>query len=315
MQRRKYNLGSYCEKIFPQDLFPFQHLSFLIKPKLGFLLLLFLFFSCRKDVKPILPDYKQKVVIEASIETGGTALVFLSYSVPYFGNFDFKTPETAFIKGGFVTVSDGAVTDTLVELDPTTGYAYYGFKLKGQQGKTYTLTVRVGDKTFTSASTILTPPKLDTLYFKGEKDSLGYIWQKFPEPAGVGDCYRWFAKRKTKDQFYAAPFQSAFDDKFIDGKTFDFDYDRGPQPNEIQQYRDDPEQGYFKRGDTVIVKFCKIGQTEYNFWNTYYQNKASNSNPFSAPSNIKSTFGYNQEVFGAFVAYSPFFDTIIIPKK
>lgn len=281
-----------------------------------FILLLIIFaFRCRKDVKLKLPEYKQKVVVEASIETGGPAIVLLSYSVPYFGNFDFSAPEKAFIKGAFVTVSDGTITDTLIELDPAQGYIYAGLKLKGVEGKTYHLNVVVNGKTYTANSTILTPAKLDSLYFKGEEDSLGYMWQRFSEPAGAGDCYRWFAKRITKDDFYAAPFNSAFDDKFIDGKSFDFAYDRGPQPNQIQEYRDDPEQGYFKRNDTVIVKFCKIGKKEYTFWNTYYQNKSSNSNPFSAPSNVKGTFDDDRDVFGAFVAYAPFFDTIIIPKK
>ncbi|MBK9284336.1 MAG: DUF4249 domain-containing protein [Sphingobacteriaceae bacterium] len=275
-----------------------------------------LFNSCRKDIKLNIPDYQQKVVVEASIETNGPPIVLLSWSVPYFGTFDFTTPEKAFIKGAKVIVSDGILTDTLVELDPSIGYFYAGLKIKGEVGKTYQLQIEVNGKTYNASSSIRTPAKLDSLYFKGEQDSLGYIWQRFSEPAGVGDFYRWFAKRITKDDFYAAPFGSAFDDKYIDGKSFDFAYDRGPQPNKIQEFRDDPEQGYFKRGDTVIVKFCKIGKEEYDFWNTYYQNKASNSNPFSAPSNIKSMLNSNdKDVFGSFTAYSPSFDTIIIPKK
>jgi len=294
-----------------------QRTPSLLSISLNCLIVLFILFSpgCRKDIKPILPEYKQKVVVEASIETGGPGIVLLSYSVPYFGTFDFTTPEKAFIKGAFVTISDGTTVDTLKELDPTKGYIYLGFKLLGQQGKTYHLTVTVDGKTFSTSSTILQPAKLDSLYFKGEVDSLGFIWQKFSEPPGVGDCYRWFAKRLTKDQFYGAPLYSVFEDKFIDGKTFDFAYDRGPQPNQIQEYRDDPEQGYFKRNDTVVVKFCKTGRAEYDFWYTYYQNKSSNSNPFSAPTNVKSMFGNNQDVFGSFVAYAPFYDTIIIPKK
>ena len=278
------------------------------------LIFIILFSSCRKDIKPKLPEYQQKVVVEASIETNGPGIVLLSWSVPYFGTFDFKEPQKAFIKGAFVTITDGITTDTLTELDPSLGYIYLGFKLKGQQGKTYELNVTVDGKTYSSSSTILSPPKLDSVWFKSEIDSLGFIWQKFSESPGLGDNYRWFAKRLGKDQFYAAPFASVFDDKFIDGKTFDYAYDRGPQPNQIEEYRNDPERGYYKKGDTVVVKFCKIGKSEYEFWNTYYQNKASNSNPFSAPSNIKSTFGNNQEVFGAFTAYSPFFDTLYIPK-
>ncbi len=280
-----------------------------------FIFIITIITACRKDIKLKMPDYKQLLVVEGVIEPNQPAYVFLSYSVPYFGEFDFETPEKAFVKGGFATVTDGVLVDTLKELDSSTGYFYLGSKVIGALGKTYTLSVKFNNKVFQSVTQILQPAKLDSLYFKGEQDSLGLIWQGFNEPSGSSDCYRWLAKRLTKDQFFAAPFNSVFDDKFVDGKEFKFAYDRGPQPNAIQEFRDDPERGYYKRGDTVVVKFCKIGKKEYDFWNTYYQNKASNSNPFSAPTNIKSTFGYQQEVLGAFVGYAPSFDTIIIKKK
>lgn len=290
----------------------------ILKHKYTFVLaivILLLAASCRKDVKVKLPEYQQKLVVEGSIETGGTAIVLLSWSVPYFGEFDFSQPEKTFVKGALVTITDGTFTDTLTEIDPSTGYIYLGSKLYGQQGKTYYLTVTVDGKSYTANSTILTPAPLDSLYFKGEEDSLGLMWQRFSEPAGYGDCYRWFAKRLGRDVFYAAPWASAFDDKFIDGKSFEFAYDRGPQPNQVQEFRDDPERGLYKRGDTVVVKLCKMGRKEYDFWNTYYQNKASNSNPFSAPANVKGTFDDSRNVFGAFVAYAPAYDTIIIPEN
>jgi len=271
--------------------------------------------SCRKEVVIKLPDYQEKLVVEASIETGQPAIVLLSKSVPYFGTFDFTKPQEAFIKGAFITVTNGTLVDTLKELDPNLGYLYAGIKINGEQGKTYTLKIRYNGKEYSSTTTILSPPKLDSLWFKAEKDNLGFIWQKFNEPAGSGDGYRWFAKRVSRDQFFAAPFNSVFDDKFVDGKKFDFAYDRGPQPNLVQEFRDDPERGYYRKGDTVIVKFCKIGKREYDFWNTYYQNKASNGNPFSAPANVQGTFDNVREVFGSFVGYAPFYDTLIIPKN
>ncbi len=271
-------------------------------------------FSCRKDVTLQLPEYTQKVVVEGGIETGQPAVVFLSYSVPYFSDFDYSAPEKAFIKNALVTVSDGILVDTLTQIDPDNGYLYAGFKVFGIEGRKYTLKVEVNGKRFETTTEILGPMNLDSLYFKEERDSLGLIWQTFSEPFGSGDCYRWYAKRLGRDFFYAAPFNSVFDDKFIDGKTFEFGYDRGPQPNQIQQNRQDPERGYYKKGDTVVVKFCKIGRSEYNFWYSYYQNKLSNGNPFSSPSNIQSMFSNHQDVFGAFVGYSPSFDTIIIPK-
>ncbi|HWY11200.1 MAG TPA: DUF4249 domain-containing protein [Bacteroidia bacterium] len=271
-------------------------------------------FSCRKTIKLKLPEYKEKMVVEASITTGEAAKVFLSYSVPFFGDFDLSQPTKAFVKGAFVTVSDGTIVDTLKELDPTQGYFYFGSKLLAQQGKTYYLTITVNGKSYYADTYINTPVRLDSIYFKPEKDSLGFIWAHMHEPPGLGNNYRWFAKRLNRgDLFYAAPFNSVFDDKFIDGKSFDFDYDRGIQPNQVQAYKDDPEAGYFKRGDTVVVKFCTIGRKEYVFWNSYYLNKSSNGNPFSSPSNIVNTIP-GDDVLGGFFGYSPSYDTLAIPK-
>ncbi len=286
--------------------------------KLYFIMFISIFTSsCRKDVKIKLPNYQQKVVVEATIETNQPAIVLLSYSVPYFGNFDLTKPEQVYIQDGFITITDGTLIDTLEKITiPDVPIPFYvGTKIIGVQGKTYTIKITVKNNTYTSTSTILNPAKLDSLYFKGEEDSLGLIWAHFTEPAGMGDCYQWFAKRLTKDFFYVLPFNSSFEDKFIDGKSFEFAYNRGEQPYNVQATKDDIHPGDYAVGDTVVVKFCKIGRKEYDFWNTYYQNKASNSNPFSAPSNVKSTFGNDLEVLGAFVAYSPSFDTLIIKKK
>lgn len=287
-----------------------------MKKYIKYLAIVLVLYSCRKDVTPKLPEYQQKLVIDGSIETGQPAIVFLSLSVPYFSTFDYSAPEKAFVKGALVVVSDGTISDTLKEVDPSNGFLYVGFKLFGVRGKTYKIKVHYAGKTYETETSLLAPPKIDSLYFKPERDdSLGFMWQKFSEPIGSGDSYRWFAKRLGRDRFYAAPFNSVFNDKFIDGKTFEFGYDRGPQPNQLQQNREDPERGFYKRGDTVVVKFCKIGAFEYSFWETYYQNKSSNGNPFSAPANIKNMFEKYEDAFGAFVGYSPVFDTLIIPKK
>jgi hypothetical protein len=272
-----------------------------------------LLLGCRKDVTLKLPEYTQKVVVEASIETGEPAVVLLSWSVPYFGEFDYSKPEESFIRGASVVVNNGVTTDTLQELDKSLGYLYMGSRIIGKEQTTYSLTVTVNGNSYTTETRIGTPANFDTLYYRNDHDNLGFIWQRFAEPPGIGDCYRWFAKRKGRDNFYAAPWGSVFEDKFVDGKTFDFGYDRGAQPNQVQQNSDDPERGYYRRGDTVIVKFCKIGRNEYDFWFTYYQNKASNSNPFSAPSNIKSMFADHAHVFGAFTGYATVYDTIVIP--
>ncbi len=276
--------------------------------------MLLIMVSCRKEIKIKLPEYKTKLVVEASIETGQPAQVLLSTSAPYFGNVDFSDPTQFFVKGAFVTVSDGVQTDTLTELVPGTGYVYVGTKVFGQLGKSYALTIRVDDKIYTGSTSILNPVPLDSLFFKWERDTLGYCWGHLTEPAGQGNYYRWFAKRYPTDEFFAAPFSSAFDDKFVDGKSFDFAYERPAQPNQQTANADDEERGWYKVGDTIVVKFCSIGQSEYEFWRSYYSNKSSNGNPFSAPSNIKSTIN-GSDVLGSFCGYATSFDTLVVKPK
>lgn len=268
--------------------------------------------SCQKDIDIKLPAYKEKLVVEASIETGKTAQVMLSMTAPYFGNVDLSDPSRFFVKGAFITITDGLITDTLRELDPTRGYLYLGTKLFGQVGKSYLLTVKYNEETYTGVTNILNPIALDSIYFKAERDTFGYCWGHLTEPKGQGNCYRWFARR-TKDAFFVAPYGSAFDDKFVDGTSFDFSYERPPQPGERDGYSDQPNAGFYAIGDTVIVKFCTIGNAEYLFWRSYYSNRSSNGNPFSAPANIQSNVtGGN--VIGSFCGYSPSFDTLIIKR-
>lgn len=272
------------------------------------------FYSCRKEINVKLPEYTQKLVVEASIETGLPTQVLLSFTAPYFGNADLSNPSQFFVKGAFVTVSDGSQIDTLKELSIGGFPVYIGTKIFGQIGKNYQLTMLINDKTYTASTDIHQPIALDSLFFKWEKDTLGFCWAHLSDPAGLGNCYRWFAKRITKDQFFVAPFSSAFDDKFVDGKNFDFAYERPAQPNAQQTNDTDPEKNYYRVGDTIVVKFCTIGYSENNFWRSYYANKSSNGNPFSAPANLQSTIS-GGDAIGAFTGYGTSFDTLVVKKK
>lgn len=274
--------------------------------------------GCRKEVKVKLPEYESKLVVEAWIDPGEPAQALISTSAPYFGNFDYSNPTSIFVKDAFVTVSDGIVTDTLEEVFPGQGFYYKGNSLFGQIGKSYVLTVRHNGKEYSAMTSLRNPIALDSLFFKWEFDTLGYIWQKLTEPPGLGNYYRWQSKRlnvKYKDVFFSAPLFSVFDDKFFDGKEIKFSFGRGPQPYNVQEWRDDPNRSYYRVGDTVLVKFSHIGKEEYEFWYSYYQNKVSNTNPFASPVNIKSMFGSNREVIGCFVGYAYTLDTIIIKSK
>jgi hypothetical protein len=276
-----------------------------------FCFLIMILTSCRKDLQVDIPDYKQLLVVEGSIEKGQFAKVNLSYSVPYFGSNTVSNLSDFAVKGAFVTVSDGVNVDTLKELLPGVGYIYYGSKILGQQGGSYRLDITVNGKNYYSQTQIYSPVALDSLWFKVERmDTLGFVWANLNEPPGRGNHYRWFTKRMGKDNDFIAPFNSAFDDKFIDGKDFDFAYGRPIPQNSTANEDNNEEKGFFKIGDQVIVKFCSIGNEEYLFFRTYYSNLLSNGNPFSAPANVNSNIE-GEDVIGVWCGYNPVIDTVI----
>lgn len=245
--------------------------------------------SCTKDVEVKVPDFKQKLVVEGVVEPGEKPYVILTWTAPYFGNAPYTDYQQYFVKGAIVTVYDGTITDTLKELFPGQGLYYQAVSMTGAVGKTYDLKIIVNGNVYTSTTTINQPVPLDSLFFKPEiGDTLGFLWAHFKEPAGLGHQYRWYAQRIGKDQRFIAPFSSVFDDKFIDGKEFDFAYDRGQEPNSQSADDINIEKGFFKKGDSVLVKFCTIGAKEYRYLRSYYLNIMSNGNPFAAPSTLES---------------------------
>jgi hypothetical protein len=159
----------------------------------------------------------------------------------------------------------------------------------GITGKTYQLKIELNGKTYTSTTSILPSVPMDSLVFSPEiGDSLGRIKSKWQEPPQPGNCYRWFTKRVGKDDVYLSQFRSVTDDKFINGKEFEFRFSRGRVPNSQAEEDNNIERGLFKIGDSVLVKFCSIGYKEFEYFKSYYQNLSSNGNPFSAPTTLVS---------------------------
>jgi hypothetical protein len=279
-------------------------------------ILLFAVVSCERDITVDLPEVEQKIVVEGYIEPGEKAVVMLTRSASFFAPVDSASLISYLVANAFVTVSDGIITDTLVPTLDTSYYVpllYKSQTLLGQVGKTYTLTVVADGKTLTAVTTIPQLVPLDSVWFKLQegRDSLGFAWAHLTDPDTVGNCYQWFAKRLGKDKRFLPPPGSVFEDKFINGKSFDFAYNRGREPNSEEEDDDDDNdgaRGYFQLGDTIAVKFCSIDRAHFDFWRRYHQQVNSNGNPFSAPAPIPTNINGGLGIWGG---YATTYDTII----
>jgi len=300
------------------------------------------FSSCQKQIKVKLPDAKQKICVDGKIEPGMPPYVILTHNMPYFGPTDISTLQQMFVHDAVITISDGTNTITLTEyctqslpdsilpvIAAFTGvdtaslknfnyciYTTFNTSIWGAIGKTYNLTIDVEGKHLTSSTTILNPVPLDMLWTKYYKtntagDSLGFIFTHLTDPPAEGNAYRWLAMRKGKDQSFVAPSGSAFDDKFINGQSFDFAYNRGKASGSTLPEDSNEEWGWFKIGDTVIVKFCSIDRASFDFFRGEDVALSSQGNPFAAPSSVPSNVFPREDALGLWCGYGTSLDTVI----
>jgi hypothetical protein len=298
--------------------------------------------SCTKDIEVKLPDAQVKICVDGKIEPGNPPFVILTHNMPYFGTTDLNALQSMFVHNAIVKISNGVTTVTLTEycsqsipdsllpiVAAFTGvdtaslksfnyclYTTFNTAVWGTVGTTYALTIDAEGKSLSSSATILAPIPLDSTwcrYIKANStgDSLGYVFAHLSDPPVEGNCYRWLAMRKGKDQSFVAPAGSVIDDKFFNGKSFDFAYNRGNVPNSTAPDDNNEEAGYFKIGDTVIVKYCTIDRATFDFFRQVDVAVYSQGNPFSAPTSVPSNIYPREDALGVWCGYGTFMDTVV----
>ena len=308
----------------------------------GFAFLLFTFFvflsSCEKEITVDLPEYKDKIVVEGHIENGLPPYIVLTKSTGYFEPTDISAFEGLFVHDAVVKISGNSTTVTLEEIcTASLPVSYLPFiaeylgisvedlstfdfcvytrldnSMTGISGNTYTLTIEAEGEVLTSSTQVPALVPLDSVWFEVQQgyDSLGFAWGHLSDPDTLGNAYRWFAKRlNVQGENFIAPLGSVFDDKFIDGKSFDFAYDRGHHPNSQEEENYNDEAHMYKTGDTIVVKFCTIDRESFLFFRSLEQGAMSNSNPFGSPTPILSNISENG--LGIWGGYGAVYDTII----
>ncbi len=198
----------------------------------------------------------------------------------------------------------------------------------GMAGETYTLTVDKDEHHLHAITKVNFPVPLDSLWFASPSgnplDSLGFIYGNMTDPDSLGNAYRWSAKRishypqwidkdvylrgQQKDLAFISPMPSVYDDEFFNGFTFDFAYYRGEIAFSDKFDDHHEERGFFKRGDTVVVRGCSIDMNVYKFYKSYEDQLANQGSPFASPSNVKSNVLGG---LGVWAGYGAYYDTLV----
>lgn len=289
----------------------------------AFILLPAFFFSgCERDIDFKLEEEEPKLVVEATIENGQPPLVSLTNSVSYFSAISPQILAASFVRGAEVFVSNGAMTHKLKEYRTPLGGGYdlYYYSIDsanlstaflGELNKSYTLKISVVGKEYTASTTIPNISKIiDSIWWKpapAQTDtSKIVVMVKATDPPGFGDYVRYFTKRNREP--FLPPTNSAYDDLFVDGTTYQLPVDPGVDRNNPP--KDDDK--FFRRGDTLQFKLSNIDKATFDFWRTMEYSYQSVGNPFSTPTKVLGNISGN--ALGYFGGYGTQYRTLIIPR-
>ena len=291
-----------------------------MKIKLCVLVLAVIFLAaCEKDVTLKLDDAVPLLVVDGQIEDGQPPIIVLTKSLGYFSKIDPQTLAGTFVRNAEVYISNGSTTHKLKEYSTPlapgfTAYFYSNDALNpstaflGQLNKTYSLRVVAEGKEYTSTTFIPTNAiTLDSIYTRPaplNPDTFKRTLQlKSTDPPGLGNFGRYFTKKNS------GPFlpgeNSVFDDQVIDGSTFTVQLPQGIDRNNPPK----ADSSFFKRGDTITLKYCNIPQSAYVFWSTWEFAFQGIGNPFSQPNKVLGNI--SNGALGAFCGYAVKYRTII----
>ena len=215
--------------------------------------------------------------------------------------------------------------DTLLsELDLCV-YTSFDPAWRGEAGTTYALDVTVADASMQATTSIIPAVPVDSAWFQspGTLDSLGLMYAQLTDPDTIGNAYRWFAKRinvrpewdplagQVKDADFIAPLGSVTDDAFYNGLSFEFSAFRGVAAGSTawdDEFGASPEAGYFKAGDTVVVRLCSIDEQVFLAIRSYETLILSQGSPFAPPANMITNV---EGGIGLWAGYGVWQDTVI----
>ncbi len=305
--------------------------------KLGMgLILLSMLQSCQEEFIPETSG-ETSYVVEGFVEAGedsNPTYVLITQSVPFFSEIGQDVFSNLFVNDAKVSVNDGDKTVDLTSLclsdlpeefrDEFVSqlgiesdslevdfciYLDIFDEITREVGRSYDLTIEIGEDLITGSTTIPTASILDSIWFEeipGDPiDTLAQMWCTIQDEPGVSNFYRYFTDDGTGA--ITAPFSSVTDDVVFDGQAFEFPISKAESPNaefDINTF------GFFRVGDTTTLKWCTIDPEHYDFWSTFEFN-LNNQGPFASYTRVNHNLDGALGIWGGYAVDN----TVIVVEK
>ena len=268
---------------------------------------------CQSCDKEFTNNVSNDIVVEGWIDAGGYPVVILTRECPVRLKADrisIKDLSDYVVQWAFVTVSDGNKSAVLIgRIDNRyfPGYIYTTDRIKGEAGKSYTLTVKYLDKEITSTTTIpLYPPAVDSLVCSRVPGGKGLcnITAYVTNVPGRSEYYKSAFMEGTGQAQYLSSFLGVVDDALADSVM------SMPIIRTIKDNDKENRTRYFHEDTLVSVKVATIDRESYDFWKSYANKSDLNNFMLSStignlPTNIKGGLGY-------WSGYNPFIYTFTV---
>jgi hypothetical protein len=269
---------------------------------------------CHSCDKRFTTDFTDEIVVEGWIDAGGFPVVILTREFPV----RFKDERISLdklsdfvVKWAKVTVDDGENSVVLTGGKDNRyfpGYVYTTSKMRGEAGKSYTLTVESDDKVLTSVTTIpLYAPVVDSMVCKRMIDgkdlcSVTYYVSNIPDRH---EYYKLsFMEGKDAAQ-YLSSFAGVIDDALSDTLI--------PMPilRDIKDNDKENRDRYFHEDSVVSVKVATIDSVSYGFW-LRYDNMSSLRSMFQTSSEVQDLPTNINGGIGYWCGYNPYVYTFAV---
>ena len=197
------------------------------------------------------------------------------------------------VRDATVTVSNGSEEVPLsgaLSLDAFPPYVYTTQRMRGEAGKTYTLTVTYDGKKATAQTTVPAKTELSSLEVFRTEDKQYRIYAGFD--ADPDACYGFFSKG-SQDTFGYLPVFLGFIDGAVAQGPQTVSVTKGSGLTSIKDFKPG-----FEPGDEVSIRFCTMERDIYQFWDAFQQLTGISyimtypTNFSNLPSNMTGAYGY-----------------------